>query len=226
MLRSSQEHWMYRHLNVIYGHFILTIYNTITEVNNRACVLLFLEFYHRFCKTLLTVLGSLQYRCWYENQLIYFSLVLSFLFSGSVSFPWLTSQDGVCFCHLWRWTASFPKPVATGLLLPSCASLILSEHQKKPVRSTVSETEFTCWGTATKAYPDLTLPCLTGGIWKQLPGGLSRKQSLMGPEIWFSCFQDRLDGQTRNFRQALTMPLYYVPGFQLRAVSWICTDSQ
>lgn len=34
MLRSSQEDWMYEHLHVIYGYFILTIYNAITEVSS------------------------------------------------------------------------------------------------------------------------------------------------------------------------------------------------
>lgn len=34
MLRSPQEDWMYEHLHVIYGYFILTIYNTITEVSS------------------------------------------------------------------------------------------------------------------------------------------------------------------------------------------------
>lgn len=34
MLRSSQEDWMYEHLHVIYGYFILTIYNTVTKVSS------------------------------------------------------------------------------------------------------------------------------------------------------------------------------------------------
>lgn len=91
--RSSQEDWMYECLNDIYDYFILTIYNTITEVSNIINHLftriLFLEFYHRFCKTLLTVLGSLRYECWDENPLLIFLLFhLPFTLGAYLSHDW------------------------------------------------------------------------------------------------------------------------------------------
>lgn len=106
------------------------------------------------------------------KPIIYFSLVLSFLFSGSISFPWLTSQD-MRFSHQWRWTVSFPEPIALVCFSGHLSILflvIIKRSQCFPQclsRGSHAEAQHQA---CTRYRAPLTLPSLIGGIWKKLRG--------------------------------------------------------
>lgn len=129
------------------------------------------------------------------KPIIYFSLVLSFLFSGSISFPWLTSQD-IRFSHQWRWTVSFPEPTAQVCFSGHLSILflvIIKRSQCFPQclsRGSHAEAQHQA---CTRYSAPLTLPSLIGGIWKKLLGGgalaiSDQKAKPLGPRNLFLFF--------------------------------------